>query len=132
MDENLIVTKKARIEYIDLIRAFGKLLMIIGHIRFCPDGSPFDKWIHAFHMPMFFIVSGILYRKQELKKLLSKRFRTLIIPYLIVGIAFSLIPIVFKSDYSSLIAVVFENTSGYIFVVGAIWFLTSLFFADII
>lgn len=131
MDDYLIASKQARVEYIDLFRAFGILLMIIGHIRFCPDESSFDKWIHAFHMPMFFIVSGLFYRKQEITELLKKRFRTLIVPYLIVGVLFSLIPIVIRGNYSSLVAVIFENTSGYIFVVGAIWFLTSLFFADI-
>ena len=49
------LSKQVRIDYIDLFRAFGIILMIMGHIKF---GGNFDKWIHAFHMPTFFFVSG--------------------------------------------------------------------------
>lgn len=48
----------SRIEYIDIFRAFGIILMIMGHVKF---GSIFNKWIHAFHMPMFFFISGWFY-----------------------------------------------------------------------
>lgn len=53
---------KNRVNYIDMFRAFGILMMIMGHIKF---GSLFDKWIHAFHMPMFFFVSGWFFRSNE-------------------------------------------------------------------
>ena len=43
-----------RIEYIDYYRAIGIVMMVMGHIGF---GATFDKFIHAFHMPMFFLVS---------------------------------------------------------------------------
>lgn len=45
-----------RLNYIDCFRAIGICLMIMGHVGF---GGHFDKWIHAFHMPMFFFVSGM-------------------------------------------------------------------------
>ena len=54
--------EKSRVEYIDLFRAIGIILMIMGHIKF---GSHFDKWIHAFHMPMFFFISGWFYRRKD-------------------------------------------------------------------
>lgn len=41
-----------RIEYIDIYKGIGIILMIMGHIGF---GSKFDIWIHAFNMPMFFL-----------------------------------------------------------------------------
>ena len=56
-DENL------RIEYIDLFRGIGILLMIMGHIEFAPR---FDHFIHAFHMPMFFFVSGYFFNGKKL------------------------------------------------------------------
>ena len=46
--ENTI--RKSRMDYIDIYRAFGIILMVMGHIGF---GGKFDKFIHAFHMPMF-------------------------------------------------------------------------------
>lgn len=47
----------------DVFRGLGILLMVMGHIGF---GGAFDKFIHAFHMPMFFFVSGYFYRKKDL------------------------------------------------------------------
>lgn len=47
-----------RIGYIDFLRGFGIICMVMGHIGF---GTLFDKLIHCFHMPMFFIISGFLH-----------------------------------------------------------------------
>ena len=44
-----------RIEYMDIFRGIGIILMIMGHIWF---GQIFDTFKAAFHMPMFFIISG--------------------------------------------------------------------------
>lgn len=42
--------------------AVGIVLMVMGHIGF---GKVFDILIHAFHMPMFFFVSGFLYLRRR-------------------------------------------------------------------
>ena len=47
-----------RNDSIDIFRCFGILLMILWHIGF---GDLFDHYIHAFHMPMFFVVSGMFF-----------------------------------------------------------------------
>lgn len=44
---------KKRIAYIDILRGIGILLMVMGHVGF---GSRFSHYIHAFHMPLFFVV----------------------------------------------------------------------------
>ena len=76
--------EKARIDYIDVFRALGIILMIMGHIKF---GGYFDKWIHAFHMPMFFFVSGWFFnRKQNVGRQILKKTRTLLIPYVVFAI----------------------------------------------
>ncbi len=51
-----------RIDYVDLFRGVGIILMIMGHIGF---GSKFDYFIHAFHMPMFFFISGFFFKKKN-------------------------------------------------------------------
>ena len=51
-----VATKRE--EYMDVFRALGIIAMILGHIGF---GSRFDHLIHAFHMPMFFFVSGFFF-----------------------------------------------------------------------
>lgn len=48
---------------IDILKAIGIVLMIMGHIGF---GGIFDYWIHSFHMPMFFIMSGFLAKRKKI------------------------------------------------------------------
>ena len=47
--------KTERENYIDVVRGIGIVLMILGHV---PLSAHYDHFIHAFHMPMFFIISG--------------------------------------------------------------------------
>ena len=123
-------SKQARVEYIDLLRGFGIILMIMGHVGF---GSIFDKWIHGFHMPMFFIVSGYFYKARSFGDLLKRRAKTLLIPYIAFGIICCIIPTaLMKSlDENTFRILFFENTDG-IPIAGALWFLTAMFFTDII
>ena len=39
----------------DVIKGIGIILMVIGHT--C--GQPLYNWIYSFHMPLFFIISGL-------------------------------------------------------------------------
>ena len=52
-----------RLEEIDILKSIGIILMVMGHIGF---SGIFDHYIHSFHMPMFYIISGFLYKKQIL------------------------------------------------------------------
>ena len=129
-----------RVNYIDLFRAFGILMMIMGHIKF---GNYFDKWIHAFHMPMFFFVSGWFFKSREnIGKLIRRKVRRLIVPYAIFELFQWLILMPFISEYRT------PRTLLYIFTVnthkipietgtfgispipGAMWFLTAIFITE--
>ncbi len=46
---------KKRFSYIDIAKAIGIILMIAGHIY----GGRFQAYIYSFHMPLFFVLSGI-------------------------------------------------------------------------
>ncbi len=50
--------EKDRIESVDILRAVGILIMIMGHVGF---SGKFDRYIHSFHMPVFFLISGSLF-----------------------------------------------------------------------
>ncbi len=52
----------SRFGYVDIYKCIGIILMIMGHIGF---GDCFDFFIHAFHMPMFFFISGFLYNNKN-------------------------------------------------------------------
>ena len=128
--------KQSRIEYIDIFRSFGIIVMVMGHIGF---GKPFDFFIHAFHMPMFFWVSGFLFKHKSTTELsfcrwVFKKIKTLLLPYFIFGIAHYLLYVCIHHDdinISPLIHLFSVNTKG-LPICGALWFLTALFFADIL
>ena len=70
-----------RIDSVDIFKAIGILLMIMGHIGF---GGFFSKWIHAFHMPMFFIISGFFISSYS-PNFLNKKILGLIVPYFLLA-----------------------------------------------
>jgi len=72
-----------RIEYIDIARGIGILLVVMGHNDFSLV-SPFAyKWIYSFHMPLFFFLSGyFLNTSIGFWDFFKKRFNSLIKPYL--------------------------------------------------
>ncbi len=123
---------QARVDYIDLFRTLGIFLMIMGHVGF---GDLFGKWIHAFHMPMFFIVSGYFYKEERPLALIKKRSKTVLLPYIVFGSLHCLLYFIFigKIEIHSLYLLFWGNTSeGGIPIAGALWFLTCIFFAEII
>lgn len=132
MNKESIDYKKIRIEYIDIFRAIGIILMIMGHIGF---GDKFDYFIHAFHMPMFFVISGYFFHKtNDTKKFLIKKIKTLLIPYSSFGIIFYIIWLVLHSNNMSIQPLVnlFSINTDQLPIAGALWFLTALFFTEII
>lgn len=124
-----------RLKDIDVLKAFGIIIMIMGHEYY---GETFDIWLHSFHMPMFFIISGFLYKSIQLRYGVIKKIKSLLVPY----VTFSLIHLILMfarlllqgGDLSSLLDytyhVFFINTEG-LPICGAIWFLTALFFVDV-
>lgn len=124
------VVSGKRIEYIDLFRAIGIILMIMGHVGF---GDDFDFIIHAFHMPMFFIIAGYFFNADvPFDKFISKKFKTLIVPYFSFGIIHFIISTIITKNinWESLFHLFFVNTDG-LPIAGALWFLTALFFAEL-
>lgn len=144
-----ITPKVKRIEYLDIFRAFGIIFMIMGHIEF---GSMFSRFIHGFHMPMFFFVSGMLYcakyRREDLKvgrdvtflKFVSNKAKSLLIPYAFFGILQyglwlsglgGIQDIQFTRPFEFLTHFLWDNNNGMAYA-GALWFLTALFVTEVI
>lgn len=74
---------RTRLIYLDFAKGVGIVLMVIGHIH---ANDMLNKYIYAFHMPLFFIVSGMLYSENKtFIKLVKTRFRALVIPYIVFG-----------------------------------------------
>ena len=74
-------TNTNRLEYLDLYRGIGIFAMVLGHIYI---GALFDQFIHAFHMPMFFIVSGFFISgKEPFFEFFFHKIKKLLIPYIV-------------------------------------------------
>lgn len=78
---------KERIVTFDILKGIGILLVIIGH-TFMKEIGPF---ILSFHMPLFFIVAGYFFKYQPFLLQVKRDFRRLIVPYLFVVIAITII-----------------------------------------
>lgn len=84
--------------WIDMVRGIGIILVYLGH----STGNPLIWLIYGFHMPLFFILSGYLYKKDKIPLFCLKLCRRYILPYLVLCAANSLlrIPYMFVGGYS--------------------------------
>ena len=127
-------TNTTRLVWVDILRGIGIILVVLGHRwPYYLPRSVFC-WIYVFHMPLFFFISGMFCPKgnnleQQNNNWLKKRIRTLVIPYIILGILF-----------------VIANTAVYHVAhlpspvsfcclleglgIGPLWFLPTLFFVE--
>lgn len=120
----------ARLDYMDALKGFGILLMVMGHVGF---GDTFNKCIHGFHMPLFFFVSGFFYRteKRSVLQNLKHNLKTLILPYTLFVIICQPLHYWYTKEWSFSYFVLSYFTSNHnrVDVAGAYWFLLCLFTA---
>lgn len=126
----------------DSMKGLAILCMIIAH-------SPRDpfiwKFIHTWHMPLFFIISGFFFHPKTIRDYLQKNARQLLLPYIVVGttlVALSYIKQQLtggKIDGRTLTILGFITGSGTQqtqfwghYSIGAIWFLQAMFWCRII
>lgn len=127
-----------RIDYLDMVKGFGILLVVIGHMQDISTGLRI--WISSFHMPLFFVVTGILiYVKSEPEKdfrvTVTKKFKGIIVPYLWFSLSYFIIDIlnllVIKNiDTRTFIVDTISSITFY--GMSVLWFLPALFLSIII
>lgn len=72
-----------RIAFLDVAKGIGILLVILGHNSVKAAVPGMEKFIFSFHMPFFFLLSGMLFKPDyPLLVLFKRRFATLIRPFL--------------------------------------------------
>lgn len=91
-----------RILYIDSLRGFGILLVVLGHIlpNLFTDIEPYPNtniWINSFHMPLFFVISGYFIYNQKDYTInytitqIYKKTIQLLLPYLTMSLFYYMI-----------------------------------------
>lgn len=73
-----------RIIGLDYLKVFGIYLMVLGHSPYLPD--TIEAIIYSFHMPLFFFISGFLYKEGTIKHIIKSSFCSLIVPYILINV----------------------------------------------
>lgn len=89
--------KRIRLDYLDIAKCITIFLVIVGHVAGNTDDPFYRCAIYYFHMPLFFIVSGVVTRKHQTTKYDKEHYKTfiiknifaLLIPYLIWALIYS-------------------------------------------
>lgn len=123
-----ITNNNKRNKIIDIAKGIGIITVVWAHMQ---QSCPIRNEIYIFHMPLFFILSGYFFKDTDIKfiDLLKKRIQSYIIPYIIfifIGlfIFVCLYKITGRSDKIHIYPGIIIHPYG---VVGALWFLISLF-----
>lgn len=122
-----------RLEWIDWMKTIGIYLVVLGH--FDSYGNDF---IYAFHMPLFFIISGFLCKKEDNQGIFWKKlWFNLVVPMLIIAAANFVYACIlqlidgsfeFKTFYWFVRNVLFGMVSGF----DNLWFVYTLILLKII
>ena len=110
---------KQRKQWLDIAKGITIILMVIGHSSI-PDYL--SNFIFAFHMPLFFISSGLVtnWGKYNIKHFVVHKLHTLIFPFVIYSsIVLVLLKISGGVDVSQIL---YKGWEGY-----ALWFIPVLF-----
>jgi fucose 4-O-acetylase-like acetyltransferase len=78
LDRNLITNRSCSA---DILKGIGVILVVMGHVT---HNVSLDNWIYAFHMPLFFLLSGIFFKPTF--ENWKKSFKRLLIPYIFFAI----------------------------------------------
>lgn len=80
--QQFLQTKNNRLEYIDIAKGIGILLVVFGHSSLVLHIE--NIWIHSFHMPLFFIITGMCFNenKYSFAHFLKRRLHQIMVPCL--------------------------------------------------
>ncbi len=126
-----------RLDYLDMAKGIGIFFVALGHMEDIATAT--RVWISSFHMPLFFIISGILMAvkdepSKDLHVIAKKRFSGIIVPYLWFSLSYFVIDIgnlniVHNIDLHTFIVDTIDSATFY--GMSVLWFLPALFLASV-
>ena len=127
---------KDRNHTIDILRGIAIFLVVFGHVTHLPE---IRIYIWGFHIPIFFFISGLLFRREKFEKFtdfLKSRLKNIVLPYVIFYLATLVYWILIERHSrgadvpvgSQLIGLVYGTYDmRYMMFNGALWFIPCLF-----
>lgn len=75
--------QKPRYQFVDIAKGIGIICVLYGHLT----QNPVGRWMNSFHVPLFFFLCGFVFRVNlGPKTFLKKKIKSLLIPYIGLGI----------------------------------------------
>ena len=71
-----------RLLWLDVLKGIGIVLVAIGHIY---SNRTVFNWLYSFHMPLFFLAAGWVYKEKEILTDIKRRIQTIVVPYFSFG-----------------------------------------------
>lgn len=132
-----------RINWIDTAKCFGMFFVVLGHLSIPTE---LVTWIYSFHMPLFFFLSGFVYKENTLstKEMLIKKGKTILIPYVFLAISTYLFWLFIGRKYGTdasldisplkaLLGIFYSNgINDWLIFNVPLWFITCLFCVEMI
>ncbi len=95
---------KKRIEFIDIARGLAIIFIVLGHTLVHSENcSIIFKFLYSFHVVLFFVISGYIFRIKENDSyvaFIKNKFIRIMIPYFIWGVLFLIPYILFGQNVS--------------------------------
>jgi fucose 4-O-acetylase-like acetyltransferase len=123
---------KIRLPYIDQLKGLAIILVVIGHVSlWCGDSKGvIFNFIYLFHMPLFFILSGLVVKELSNQTAtnkiayLIKKFNIVLIPFL----AWSVILVLFEGiSYMDFLSDIMKKGYWYLWIIFQFYFFYILF-----
>lgn len=141
-----VIDKNKRFDWLDVLKCLAMFSVICGHAASGDDPGSLKFYIYSFHMPLFFIISGMTLHIQLSRRefsfpdFIKNKIRTLLWPYLAFNLL--LLPLWYcyfilydpkaGSITGLLAAIVYSNPTWSSLPISASWFLTTLFLSVLV
>lgn len=137
--ENECINDHHHIVWVSVIKGICIILMVLGHSG-CPEWL--RNSIYLFHMPCFFILSGVLFKINRPYVYIKKKVKGLYLPFITYGFIFIFLHNIFFNlgilrvewEFSEMIIKTIETIAFIpsVPLLGPLWFLSRLFLVAVI
>ena len=128
-----------RLDDMDMVKGVGIILVVIGHSTYVSENTL--TWLASFHMPLFFLISGMLFaykhaEKEKFSMYAKKRFCGMMIPYFWFSLIYIGVDYYYLFAHPELIDQAFINAAVLqavsFYGISVLWFLPTLFLGELL
>ncbi len=118
-----------RLSWLDALRGFGIILITLGHLG-CFELC--ERYIYSFHVPLFFFISGYLYKSNiPLKAYVKKKTLSILVPFIAWNVMSSMVEFLlgYNTQRTFFRMITYK---GMVCWNSPLWFLLVLFFTEVL